>query len=74
MLPETKKLLKEELILSVVWLVTIAYTLSFLLAVSFSYSSSDSEEVSMNVNRIGMKKGGTFKCNSNTEITPNQMR
>ncbi|TMW85558.1 hypothetical protein EJD97_022961 [Solanum chilense] len=43
-------------------------------AFSFSYSSSDSEEVSMNVNRIGMKKGGTFKCNSNTEITPNQMR
>ncbi|WMV22821.1 hypothetical protein MTR67_016206 [Solanum verrucosum] len=43
-------------------------------AFSFSYSSSDSEEVSMNVNRIGMKKGGTFKCNSTTEITPNQMR
>ena len=74
MLPETRKLLKEELILSVVWLVTIAYTLSFLLAVSFSYSSSDSEEVSMNVNRVGMKKGGTFKSNSTDEITPNQMR
>ncbi|KAG5608265.1 hypothetical protein H5410_019546 [Solanum commersonii] len=43
-------------------------------AFSFSYSSSDSEEVSMNVNRIGTKKGGTFKCNSTTEITPNQMR
>ncbi|KAK4377025.1 hypothetical protein RND71_003321 [Anisodus tanguticus] len=43
-------------------------------AFSFSYSSSDSEEVSMNVNRIGSKKGGTFKCNSTTEITPNQMR
>ncbi|KAL3338555.1 hypothetical protein AABB24_027603 [Solanum stoloniferum] len=43
-------------------------------AFSFSYSSSDSEEVSMNVNRVGMKKGGTFKCNSTTEITPNQMR
>ncbi|XP_049364475.1 meiosis-specific protein ASY1-like [Solanum verrucosum] len=43
-------------------------------AFSFSYSSSDSEEVSMNVNRVGMKKGGTFKSNSTTEITPNQMR
>ncbi|KAK4357625.1 hypothetical protein RND71_023235 [Anisodus tanguticus] len=43
-------------------------------AFSFSYSSSDSEEVSMNVNCIGTKKGGTFKCNSTTEITPNQMR
>ncbi|CAN0908268.1 Meiosis-specific protein ASY1 [Linum grandiflorum] len=44
-------------------------------AFSFSYSDSDSQEVSMNVNRIGnKKKGGTFKCNSMTEITPNQMR
>ncbi|PHT48058.1 hypothetical protein CQW23_12266 [Capsicum baccatum] len=43
-------------------------------AFSFSYSSSDSEEVSMNINRIGTKKGGTFKCNSITDITPNQMR
>ncbi|KAL3337400.1 hypothetical protein AABB24_029849 [Solanum stoloniferum] len=43
-------------------------------AFAFSYSSSDSEEVSMNVNRVGMKKGGTFKSNSTTEITPNQMR
>ncbi|KAM7464743.1 hypothetical protein LguiA_032864 [Lonicera macranthoides] len=33
------------------------------------------QEVSMNVNRTGNKKqGGTFKCNSMTEITPNQMR
>ncbi|CAN1746415.1 Meiosis-specific protein ASY1 [Linum perenne] len=44
-------------------------------AFSFSYSDSDSQEVSMNFNRIGSKKkGGTFKCNSVTEITPNQMR
>lgn len=43
-------------------------------AFSFSYSSSDSEEVSMNVNRVGTKKGGTFRSNSTTEITPNQMR
>ncbi|WOH13692.1 hypothetical protein DCAR_0833203 [Daucus carota subsp. sativus] len=44
-------------------------------AFSFSYSNSESQEVSMNVNRIGNKKqGGTFKCNSSTEITPNQMR
>ncbi|KAM3344399.1 meiosis-specific protein ASY1 [Capsicum galapagoense] len=43
-------------------------------AFSFSYSGSDSEEVSMNINRIGTKKGGTFKCNSTTDITPNQMR
>ncbi|KAK4763374.1 hypothetical protein SAY86_009142 [Trapa natans] len=41
---------------------------------SFSYSSSDSQEVLMNVNRTGNKKGGAFKCNSTEEITPNQMR
>ncbi|XP_050206584.1 meiosis-specific protein ASY1 [Mercurialis annua] len=42
---------------------------------SFSYSSTDSQEVSMNINRSGNKKnGGTFKYNSTTEITPNQMR
>ncbi|KAL2485738.1 DNA-binding HORMA family protein [Abeliophyllum distichum] len=41
---------------------------------SFSYSNSDSQEVSMNINRNGTKKGGTFNCNSNTEITPSQMR
>ncbi|VFQ89495.1 unnamed protein product [Cuscuta campestris] len=28
----------------------------------------------MNVNRTGTKKQGTFKCNSENEITPNQMR
>ncbi|KAK4841236.1 hypothetical protein QYF36_001206 [Acer negundo] len=44
-------------------------------AFSFSYSNSDSQEVSMNINRTGnKKKGETFKCNSTTEITPNQMR
>ncbi|XVF43714.1 hypothetical protein PTKIN_Ptkin02bG0063000 [Pterospermum kingtungense] len=42
---------------------------------SFSYSYSDSQEVSMNINRTGNKKqGGTFKCNSSTEVTPNEMR
>nr|XP_011457480.1 PREDICTED: uncharacterized protein LOC101303480 isoform X2 [Fragaria vesca subsp. vesca] len=42
---------------------------------SFSYSNSDSQEVSMNINRSGNKKqGGTFKYNSTTDITPNQMR
>ncbi|XP_073140804.1 meiosis-specific protein ASY1 [Henckelia pumila] len=41
---------------------------------SFSYSNSDSQEVSMNINRSGTKKGGSFKCNSTTEITPSQMR
>lgn len=42
---------------------------------SFSYSCSDSQEVSMNISRTGNKKqGGTFKCNSTTEVTPNQMR
>ncbi|XP_050373206.1 meiosis-specific protein ASY1-like isoform X2 [Argentina anserina] len=42
---------------------------------SFSYSNSDSQEVSMNISRSGNKKqGGTFKYNSTTEITPNQMR
>ncbi|CAK9312447.1 unnamed protein product [Citrullus colocynthis] len=44
-------------------------------AFSFSYSSCDSQEVSMNVTRTGNKKqGGTFKCNSTAEVTPNQMR
>ncbi|KAF7813606.1 meiosis-specific protein ASY1 [Senna tora] len=44
-------------------------------AFSFSYSDSDKQEVSMNVNRTGNKKqGGTFKSNSTTEITPQQMR
>ncbi|XP_060970804.1 meiosis-specific protein ASY1 isoform X1 [Cannabis sativa] len=44
-------------------------------AFSFSYSGSDSQEVLMNINRSGNKKqGGTFKCNSTEEITPNQMR
>ncbi|KAL6956140.1 Meiosis-specific protein asy1, partial [Sarracenia purpurea var. burkii] len=44
-------------------------------AFSFSYSDSDSQEVLMNINRTGNKKqGGTFKCNSMTEVTPNQMR
>ncbi|XP_062156977.1 meiosis-specific protein ASY1 [Alnus glutinosa] len=44
-------------------------------AFSFSYSNSDSQEVSMTFNRTGNKKqGGTFKYNSTTEITPNQMR
>ncbi|XP_047962579.1 meiosis-specific protein ASY1-like isoform X2 [Salvia hispanica] len=42
--------------------------------VSFSYSSSDSREVSMNISRSGTKKGGTFKHDSTTEITPSQMR
>ncbi|KAG6429352.1 hypothetical protein SASPL_107401 [Salvia splendens] len=41
---------------------------------SFSYSSSDSQEVSMNISRSGTKKGGTFKHDSTTEITPSQMR
>ncbi|XP_021630541.1 meiosis-specific protein ASY1 isoform X3 [Manihot esculenta] len=44
-------------------------------AFSFGYSNSDSQDVSMNINRTGNKKqGGTFKCNSTTEVTPNQMR
>ncbi|RWR79963.1 meiosis-specific protein ASY1 isoform X1 [Cinnamomum micranthum f. kanehirae] len=43
-------------------------------AFSFSYSSSDGEEVSMNVSRIGNKRqGATFKANT-PDITPNQMR
>ncbi|KAM4120327.1 hypothetical protein ACJW30_03G123400 [Castanea mollissima] len=44
-------------------------------AFSFSYSNSDSQEVSMDISRTGnKKKGGTFKHNSLNEITPNQMR
>ncbi|XP_026380148.1 meiosis-specific protein ASY1-like isoform X3 [Papaver somniferum] len=44
-------------------------------AFSFSYSTSDSEEVMMNISRTGNKKqGATFKSNGNTDITPNQMR
>ncbi|KAI3816731.1 hypothetical protein L1987_16435 [Smallanthus sonchifolius] len=50
------------------------YAYKYSPAVSFSYSNSESQEVSMNVNRIGNKKQGeTFKCNSTTEITPTQM-
>ncbi|KAI4383611.1 hypothetical protein MLD38_009424 [Melastoma candidum] len=41
---------------------------------SFSYSDSDSQEVSLNINRAGSRKGTAFKCNSTTELTPNQMR
>ncbi|KAE8719666.1 4-coumarate--CoA ligase-like 1-like [Hibiscus syriacus] len=41
---------------------------------SFSYSNSDSQEVSMNINRTGNRKQGkAFKCNSTSEVTPNQM-
>lgn len=44
-------------------------------AFSFSYSDSEKQEVSMNINRTGSKKqGGAFKCNSTTDITPQQMR
>ncbi|CAL5421123.1 unnamed protein product [Camellia sinensis] len=43
-------------------------------AFAFSYSNSESQEVSMKINRTGNKQGGTFKCNSLTEVTPNQMR
>ncbi|XP_047159389.1 meiosis-specific protein ASY1 [Vigna umbellata] len=44
-------------------------------AFSFSYSDSDNQEVSMDINRTGNKKNrGAFKCNSTTEITPQQMR
>ncbi|CAL5357797.1 unnamed protein product [Camellia sinensis] len=42
-------------------------------AFAFSYSNSESQEVSMKINRTGNKQGGTFKCNSLTEVTPNQM-
>ncbi|KAK5838950.1 hypothetical protein PVK06_007698 [Gossypium arboreum] len=43
--------------------------------VSFSYSNSDTQEVSMNINRTGSKRHGrAFICNSTTEVTPNQMR
>ncbi|KAJ1410648.1 HORMA domain [Sesbania bispinosa] len=39
------------------------------------YAYSDKQEVSMNINRTGNKKqGGTFKHNSTTDITPQQMR
>ncbi|PPD69734.1 hypothetical protein GOBAR_DD33389 [Gossypium barbadense] len=42
---------------------------------SFSYSNSDAQEVSMNINRTGSKKHGrAFICNSTAEVTPNQMR
>ncbi|KAK6922406.1 HORMA domain [Dillenia turbinata] len=43
-------------------------------AFHFSYSNSDSQEVTMNISRAGNKKGGTFKCNAMTDVTPNQMR
>ncbi|KAL3625793.1 HORMA domain [Castilleja foliolosa] len=41
---------------------------------SFSYSTADSEEVSMNINISGIKKGGKFPHNSAIEITSTQMR
>ncbi|KAL5075928.1 hypothetical protein RYX36_014912 [Vicia faba] len=44
-------------------------------AFSFSYSDSEKQQVSMNINRTGSKKqGGAFKCNSTTDITPQQMK
>ncbi|KAF8378004.1 hypothetical protein HHK36_029337 [Tetracentron sinense] len=44
-------------------------------AFSFSYSTSDSPEVSMNINRTGNKRqGAMFKSNATTDITPNQMK
>ncbi|XP_043724246.1 meiosis-specific protein ASY1 [Telopea speciosissima] len=43
-------------------------------AFSFSYSNSDSQEVSMNISRTGSKKGTTFKSNTSADITPNQMK
>ncbi|KAL2937425.1 Meiosis-specific protein ASY1 [Bienertia sinuspersici] len=44
-------------------------------AFSFSYPNAQSQEVCMNFNRTGNKKqGGTFKCNSTDEVTPNQMK
>lgn len=44
-----------------------------MIAVSFGYSDSDSQDVMMNINRTGNKKhGGTF--NATADITPNQMR
>ncbi|KAM7250677.1 hypothetical protein ACFE04_022560 [Oxalis oulophora] len=44
-------------------------------AFSFTYSGSDNQDVSMNINRTGNKKqGGTFNSSSTTQITPNQMR
>ncbi|KAK2378316.1 DNA-binding HORMA family protein [Trifolium repens] len=44
-------------------------------AFSFRYSDSEKQEVSMNINRTGSKKqGGSFKRNSTTGITPQQMR
>ncbi|KAF9601176.1 hypothetical protein IFM89_017124 [Coptis chinensis] len=45
-------------------------------AFSFSYSNSDSQEVMMNISRTGnnKKQGATFKSNTTTDITPNQMR
>ncbi|KAL9662734.1 hypothetical protein QQ045_027568 [Rhodiola kirilowii] len=43
-------------------------------AFSFSYPNNDSQEVSMDINRTGDKKGGNFKYNSKTEVTPNEMR
>uniref|UniRef100_A0A803M0Y1 HORMA domain-containing protein n=1 Tax=Chenopodium quinoa TaxID=63459 RepID=A0A803M0Y1_CHEQI len=44
-------------------------------AFSFSYPNAQSQEVCMNFNRTGNKKqGGSFKCNSTDEVTPNQMK
>ncbi|CAN6447894.1 unnamed protein product [Victoria cruziana] len=41
---------------------------------SFSYTNSDNDEVSMNINRNGNKKHGTTFKAGHSDVTPNQMR
>ncbi|PKA47441.1 hypothetical protein AXF42_Ash020170 [Apostasia shenzhenica] len=43
-------------------------------AFSFTYANANSEEVSMNVSRIGNKKNGVTVKANNTNVTPDQMR
>uniref|UniRef100_A0A6V7QTM1 HORMA domain-containing protein n=1 Tax=Ananas comosus var. bracteatus TaxID=296719 RepID=A0A6V7QTM1_ANACO len=43
-------------------------------AFSFTYASSNNEEVSMNVSRSGNKKNGAIFKSNTTDITPDQMR
>lgn len=55
--------------------ISMSWSLSiYTIAVSFSYSSLNSDEVSMKVSRNGNKKNGaTFKSDV-TDVTPDQMR
>ncbi|RZC49119.1 hypothetical protein C5167_017540 [Papaver somniferum] len=56
------------------WMLNLTF-LSFARFISFGYSSSNSEDVMMNISHTGNKKqGATFRSYGNADITPNKMR